>query len=109
MRYELILLGELGFGLDLSQCAAGGDARDLAWVSPKTGAAVSRAAGDPYADRLLALPAFLTRGGPAAWDDVCAGLRLSGHFLERDLLNGRAARALDARERLVNRIERIAA
>ncbi len=106
VRYELLLLAELGFGLDLSQCAGGGDARDLAWVSPKSGIAVSRAAGADHADKLLPLPRFLLEGGEAGWDDVLAGLRLTGHFLARELLPGRRATALDARERLVGRIGR---
>ena len=107
VRYELLLLSELGFGLDLSQCAGGGDARDLAWVSPKSGIAVSRAAGADHADKLLPLPRFLLEGGEAGWDDVLAGLRLTGHFLARELLPGRRATALDARERLVGRIGRV--
>ncbi|MEH3106690.1 MAG: DNA repair protein RecO [Sphingomonas fennica] len=107
VRYELLLLAELGFGLDLATCVATGAADDLAWVSPKSGAAVSRAAGAPYADRLLALPPFLLAGGPAGWEDILAGLRLTGHFLTRDLLTGRAATILPARERLVERFRRI--
>src|SRR5262249_44752849 len=65
VRYELLLLSELGFGLDLASCAATGAVEDLAWVSPKSGQAVSRAAGAPYADRLLPLPRFLLSGGDA--------------------------------------------
>lgn len=105
VRYELLMLAELGFGLDLTRCAAGGDPDDLAYVSPKSGCAVGRVAGSGYADRLLALPRFLIEGGAAAeWADVFAGLRLTGHFLERDLLTGRAARILPARGRLVDRL-----
>ncbi|MBV9841227.1 MAG: DNA repair protein RecO [Sphingomonadaceae bacterium] len=107
VRYELLLLSELGFGLDFTRCAAEGDAGDLAWVSPKSGVAVSRAAGSDYADKLLPLPRFLLEGGVAGWDEVLAGLRLTGHFLARDLFTGRRANALDARERLVARIRRV--
>ena len=84
VRFEAGLLEELGFGLDLSRCAATGAVDDLVWVSPKTGRAVSRAAGEPYKDRLLALPPFLLSSqsglGPG---DVGAGLDLTGHFLEQ--------------------------
>ena len=69
VRWELVLLEELGFGLDLATCAATGSTADLVYVSPKSGRAVSAEAGEPYKDRLLALPAFL-RGEPAG--DVTA-------------------------------------
>jgi DNA repair protein RecO (recombination protein O) len=108
VRYELLLLSELGFGLDLASCAASGAIDDLAWVSPKSGQAVSRAAGAPYADRLLPLPRFLLAGGEAGWGDVRDALRLTGFFLERDLLAGPRATILDARERLVARVRRLA-
>lgn len=106
VRYELLLLQQLGFGLDLSECAATGAKDDLAYVSPKSSKAVSRGAGQPYAARLLPLPAFLRgNGGPPSWDDVADGLKTTGYFLERDLLNhGRRHEMLAARERLVNRI-----
>jgi DNA repair protein RecO (recombination protein O) len=83
VRFEAGLLQELGFGLDLSKCAATGSTDDLIYVSPRTGRAVSRAAGEPYAERLLKLPPFLlsAQGGLAA-GDVGAGLDLTGHFLE---------------------------
>lgn len=78
--WELALLADLGFPLDLSRCAASGVVEDLIWVSPKTGRAVSRAAGAPYADRLLPLPGFL-RGGAETSKEVAEGLALTGHFL----------------------------
>lgn len=106
VRYELLLLSELGFGLDLSACVASGTNGDLAFVSPKSGAAVSRSAGEPYRGRLLALPPFLIAGGAGEWDEIIQGFRLTGHFLERDLLHGRAADILPARERLVDRLKR---
>jgi DNA repair protein RecO (recombination protein O) len=108
VRFELLLLQELGFGLDLSCCAATGATGDLAWISPRTGAAVSSAAGAPYADRLLPLPRFLIDGGSASWGEVLAGLRLTGRFVERDLLNERRAVLLPARARLIDRVGRLA-
>ena len=81
--WELALLAELGFGLDLSGCAGGGANDQLAYVSPRSGRAVSLAAGEPYRDRLLLLPGFLigrSEGGPL---EVALGLRLTGFFLER--------------------------
>jgi DNA repair protein RecO (recombination protein O) len=88
VRFEAGLLDEIGFGLDLSRCAATGAVDELAYVSPRTGRAVSRAAGEPYRDRLLALPPFLlaSQGGLAA-GDVGAGLAITGHFLERFVFN----------------------
>jgi DNA repair protein RecO (recombination protein O) len=107
VRYELLLLTELGFGLDLSACVASGANDDLAFVSPKSGGAVSRSAGELYRDRLLPLPSFLMEGGAGEWSDILDGLRLTGHFLERDLLHGRAIDILAARERLVDRLKRV--
>jgi DNA repair protein RecO (recombination protein O) len=107
VRYELLLLTELGFGLDLSACVASGANDDLAFVSPKSGGAVSRSAGELYRDRLLPLPSFLMEGGAGEWGDILDGLRLTGHFLERDLLHGRAIDILAARERLVDRLKRV--
>lgn len=79
--WELALLSELGFPLDLARCAATGGEDDLTWVSPKTGRAVSAAAGQPYADRLLPLPGFLT-GGEETPAGVWQGLRLTGYFMK---------------------------
>ena len=108
VRYELLLLSELGFGLDLSECAATGSRADLAFVSPRSGRAVSRQAAGEYRDRLLPLPAFLTAGQASpGWGDIRDGLRLTGHFLARDLLIERQADVLAARERLVDRLKRI--
>jgi DNA repair protein RecO (recombination protein O) len=107
VRYELLLLAELGFGLDLSECAATGTADGLAWVSPKSGRAVSDEAAEGYRDRLFRLPPFLLSGGGTEWEDIFDGLRVTGHFLARDLLIGRQAEILASRERLVNRLERV--
>ncbi len=85
-RWEFELLAELGFGLDLRECAATGSNDRLIYVSPKSGRAVSAAAGEPYRDRLLALPAFLTGGAdPLGLGEVKAALALTGHFLARDV------------------------
>lgn len=107
-RYELLLLAELGFGLDLESCAAGGGG-ELAFVSPKSGRAVSRSAAVGYEARLMPLPVFLREGGAAEWPDIFAGLAITGHFLERDVLHGRAAEALAARGRLTDRMARAVA
>lgn len=81
--WELTLLDALGFGLDLGSCASTGTREDLVYVSPRSGRAVSRAAGAPYAERLLPLPQFLLGGRPAAGiGEVRQALRLTGHFLE---------------------------
>ncbi|AJP71064.1 DNA repair protein RecO [Sphingomonas hengshuiensis] len=109
VRYELLLLAELGFGLDLEHCVATGAREDLAFVSPKSGIAVSRAGAAGYEDRLLRMPPFLTAGGAAEWGDILDGLRLTGHFLARDLLTGRSADVLAARVRLVDRLQRAVA
>lgn len=101
VRYELLLLAELGFGLDLSACAATGSTDDLAYVSPKSSQAVGRAAGMPYAAKLLPLPGFLLGGAAATSSDITDGLRTTGWFLDRDVLTGRAAAIIPARQRLV--------
>jgi DNA repair protein RecO (recombination protein O) len=83
VRFEAGLLQELGFGLDLSKCAATGSTDDLVYVSPRTGRAVSRDAGAPYASKLLKLPRFLLSAqGGLDPGDIGAGLDLTGHFLE---------------------------
>ncbi len=108
VRYELLLMAELGYALDLSACTVTGSRDDLAYVSPKSSAAVSRSAGVPYADRLLPLPPFLIDpGAEAGWPDIVDGMRLTGHFLAREILVDRRAGALDARERLIERMKRL--
>ena len=107
VRWELQLLGELGFGLDLSECAATGTDADLVYVSPRSGRAVSRDAGQPYCDRLLKLPAFLLDAtAPASEADILAGLALTGHFLERDVLEPHGLSMPQARERLIQILAR---
>jgi DNA repair protein RecO (recombination protein O) len=107
VRYELFVLAELGFGLDLSECAATGTTRDLAFVSPKSGRAVSAAAAEAYRDRLFPLPALLVGSSGADWPDILAGLRITGHFLARDVLIERQAEVLAARDRLLDRLKRV--
>lgn len=109
VRYELLLLAELGFGLDLTRCTAGGDSDDLAFVSPRSSAAVSRTAAVGYEARLLPLPPFLIEGGMGDWTQIVDGLRLTGFFLERSILIDRRADILAARERLVDRLKRAVA
>ena len=110
VRYELLLLAELGFGLALDQCVVSGVSDDLGFVSPRSGGAVSREAAAGYEGRLLALPAFL-RGGGAGADgtDLLAGLAITGHFIARDILTDRRADPLAARERLVDLLKRAVA
>ncbi|HYW16975.1 MAG TPA: DNA repair protein RecO [Allosphingosinicella sp.] len=106
VRYELLMLAELGFGLDLSECAATGSTEDLAFVSPKSGRAVGAAAAAGYRHRLFPLPPLLLGSGAADWPDILAGLRITGHFLARDVLIERQAEILAARERLLGRLKR---
>ena len=110
VRFELDLLASLGFGLDLARCAATGTNDDLAYVSPKTGRAVSLSAGDAWRDKLLALPPFLlseaiAQGG-AAPDEIAQGLALTGYFLERHVFAPHGQRMPPARVRLVERLAR---
>lgn len=105
-RFELALLDDLGFGLDLYTCAATGTTDDLTHVSPKTGRAVSRAAAEPYKDRLLPLPSFLNARGNASPEDLRNAFRLTGHFLHAHLW---AARHIDppaTREPLIEMLTR---
>ena len=107
LRWEMHLLEELGFGLDLTSCAVTGSREDLAYVSPKTGRAVSRGAAGEWAARLLPLPVALLGQGPADGAEVVQGLALTGHFLARELaqmLNGRSLP--EARARLVGLLAR---
>jgi DNA repair protein RecO (recombination protein O) len=100
-RFELMMLAELGFGLDLTTCAATGATEDLIYVSPKSGAAVSRSAGEPWRDRLLRLPAFLRDDAAHADrlsdDDLRDGFALTGTFLLRHVLEPRGQGHSDAR------------
>jgi len=108
VRYELLLLAELGFGLDLTKCALSGANDDLIAVSPRSGRAVSAAEAEPYAGKLLDLPRFILEGGTANWPDILQGLQLTGHFLMRDVITDRSTQVLEARSRLVERLRRAA-
>lgn len=105
VRFEMGLLQELGFGLDLSRCAVTGSADNLVWVSPRTGRAVSASAGAPYSERLLVLPPFLLSAqGGVAPGDIAAGLTLTGRFLQ-DFVFAALNRPLPpARARLIERL-----
>jgi DNA repair protein RecO (recombination protein O) len=124
VRFELAILAELGFMLDLDNCVATGETTDLIYVSPKSGGAVSRTAGEPWRDRLLRLPAFL-RDSEAdgaqdtdpqvtdvnAWSDqdLADGFRLTGLFLLRHVLEPRGQSHSDARDGFINAVTRIRA
>ncbi|MDQ3079830.1 MAG: DNA repair protein RecO [Pseudomonadota bacterium] len=108
VRFELLLLAELGYGLQLDRCAVSGDNHDLIAVSPRSGQAVGAQAAAPYHGKLLPLPTFVREGGQAGWPDIIDGLALSGHFLMRDLITDRAAPVAAARERLIERLRRAA-
>ena len=105
MRWEAGLLADLGYGLDLRRCAATGVESDLVYVSPKSGRAVCAEAGAPYKDRMLALPDFMKGGGSVSEGDVLAGLKLTGHFIERRVLWPTDRMMPDARARMIERLE----
>ena len=108
VRWELALLGDLGFGLDLSLCAATGQSDELSYVSPRSGRAVSLSAGEPYKDRLLALPRFLLEDAAEAdAPALVAGLALTAHFLAQHVLAPHGRALPDARLRLADRVARL--
>jgi DNA repair protein RecO (recombination protein O) len=108
IRFELAMLTELGFGLDLETCAATGATSDLIYVSPKSGGAVSRQAGEAWRDRLLPLPPFLRHGesGRNGWSDqdLRDGFQLTGLFLLRHVLEPRGQGLSDARDGFINAV-----
>lgn len=109
VRFELALLAELGFGLDLGVCAVTGGTQELVYVSPKSGRAVSRAVGTPYADRLLALPAFVRDGflgDTISHEEIVAGFALTGHFLMRDVWGPRGLKMPQERHGLLSSMAR---
>jgi DNA repair protein RecO (recombination protein O) len=123
IKFEVFLLSESGFGLDLSKCAATGQTNDLIYVSPKSGRAVCREAGLPYHDKMLPLPAFLLGNGQevigskkecadahslqisAYFKEIIAGINLTGYFLEHSLLAPNNKKLPAARIRLQNIIK----
>jgi DNA repair protein RecO (recombination protein O) len=100
-RFELAFLAELGFGLDLSSCAATGATAELIYVSPRSGRAVSRAGGEDYRDKLLRLPGFLRDGEPASAAELADAFALTGFFLDRHAFAPRGLTLPDARGRFV--------
>jgi DNA repair protein RecO (recombination protein O) len=115
VRFELAMLAELGFGLDLDNCAATGETTDLIYVSPKSGGAVSRTAGEPWRDRLMRLPPFLRQGDEPGhnwsehgWSeqDLQDGFQLTGRFLLRHVLEPRGQGHSDARDGFINSVTR---
>lgn len=106
VRWELALLDELGFGLDLQACASTGQTIDLTYVSPKSGRAVSQVAGQPYKDKLLSLPPFLQAGNgngtvPTA-TDIANGFRLTAYFFEKHVWGPRNLKPPQSRDRLIS-------
>ena len=108
VRWELDLLSVLGFGLDLSRCAVSGATAGLAYVSPRTGRAVSRTSGLPYHDRLLPLPEFLWRNTPADEAELDLGMTLTGHFLVHHVFAPQGRTLPAARMRLAERMREAA-
>lgn len=108
VRWELTLLRDLGFGLDLDACVATGATEDLAFVSPRSGGAVSAAAAAPYRDRLLPLPPFLgsAERRPADWAELRQGFSLTGYFLEHHVLAPQNRHLPPARGRMIDLLAR---
>ena len=117
VKFEIALLEELGFGLDLSRCAASGSTVELEWVSPKSGRAVSREAGKPWADKLLALPDFLRKPSEMSLEapfefpspeEVESGFALSGYFLDHHVYHPRGIRPPDERRGFIRAAKKAA-
>jgi DNA repair protein RecO (recombination protein O) len=108
VRFELRVLEELGFGLDLAECAATGARDDLTYVSPRSGRAVSRSAGEPWHDKMLSLPVFLRVGSrqAATLAELEAAFRLTGFFFNRHVYETRGLREPESRQSLLNAIRR---
>lgn len=108
VRFELLLLDELGFGLDLAECAATGLREDLAFISPKSGRAVSRTAGEPWRDKMFALPSFLLDGSreAASMAELEGAFRLSGFFLNRHAYEPRGIAGPTSRDGFINALRR---
>ncbi len=108
VRWEAALLTELGYGMDLASCALTGVTDGLAWVSPRTGHAVAADAAGPWQGRLLPLPRFLLDTAPASLAECQDGLRLTGHFLARNVFGAHHRPLPPARDRLADLVERTA-
>jgi DNA repair protein RecO (recombination protein O) len=109
VRYELLLLSELGFGLSLDKCVVTGSLVDLAYISPKSAAAVSSGAGVIYKSKLLPLPPFLKKPDSPDWDDIFDGLKVTGFFLKRHFFEDRRNDVMASRTVLVDRLKRVVA
>ncbi len=109
VRWETVLLADLGYGLDLTRCAVTGETAGLAYVSPKTGRAVTAEAAGVWTSRLLRLPSFLVGGNEAGPEDWHDGLRLTGHFLARDAFGHHHRPVPAARQMLYDRVAALAA
>ncbi len=112
VRFELVLLEELGFGIDLEACASTGQTNDLEYISPKSGRAVSRDAGKPWADKMLALPAFLNKhekgwGIVPQVDQIEQGFKLSSFFLDRHIYAPRGMKHPDERHGFIKAITKL--
>jgi len=108
VRWEAGLLSELGFGLDFTECAATGKSDDLVFVSPRSGRAVSGGAGAPYRDKLFSLPSFLGESrSTTELSEVLAGLKLTGYFLERHVLEPHNMKMPPARARFIDRLNKM--
>jgi len=104
VKWELGVLAELGFGLNLEHCAVTGNNDELAYVSPRSGRAVSLSAGEPYREKLLTLPDFLIGRGGGEPEDLLAGMKLTGFFLERHVFGAQGEAPLAARDRFLERL-----
>jgi len=112
IRFELALLEELGFGLDMNSCASTGQSHELAYISPKSGRAVSREAGEPWADKMLVLPAFLNEhedgwGVVPHSDQIEQGFVLSSFFLNRHIYAPRGMKHPDERHGFIKSITKL--
>lgn len=110
VQFEMLTLSELGFGLDLEKCAVTGEIKNLSYVSPKSGRAVSTDGAIGHENKLLALPHFIVdRAVTPEWDDIFDGLRLSGYFLERNFFNDWRNNIFSSRNILIDRLKRVVA
>lgn len=109
LHWEVSLLEELGFALDLASCAVTGSHDDLVYISPKTGRAVSRAGAGDWADRLLPMPQALLGQSGLDFDELSSGLKVTGHFLAKILAELSDKPLPAARDRFFDRIARVAA
>jgi DNA repair protein RecO (recombination protein O) len=106
IRWEIGLLADLGYGLDMEKCVVTGLTEDLTHLSPRTGRAVCREEAEPYQDKLLEIPGFLTGSGQIETGDIARGFQLTGYFLERRVLWPTNRQLPEARTRLITELER---